>query len=158
MQNRFSKFLLLSVLLFLALAGCQSQPEESKEGPAAAYWKYYKACEDGKFNSAKLYLTEEAKAQNASIGACGFTHDSINRTEMESGGGERIFSDDPIVDNWTFSTNGVATMGMFDIPTFGYGPGMEKMAHTPNEYVDIDDLIKCAAFYAAYPWELINNK
>lgn len=65
-----------------------------------------------------------------------------------------LFSKTPIVDKWTFSTNGVATMGMFGIPTFGYGPGMEQMAHAPNEYVLIDDLVKCTAFYAAYPWEL----
>jgi putative selenium metabolism hydrolase len=65
-----------------------------------------------------------------------------------------VFDQQPVVDKWTFSTNGVATMGMFGIPTLGYGPGMEKMAHAPNEYVEIDDLVKCAAFYAAYPWEI----
>jgi putative selenium metabolism hydrolase len=66
---------------------------------------------------------------------------------------ESLFRVKPVVDKWTFSTNGVATMGMFGIPTFGFGPGMEKMAHAPNEYVAIDDLSKCAAFYAGFPWE-----
>jgi putative selenium metabolism hydrolase len=61
-----------------------------------------------------------------------------------------LYDEAPVVDKWTFSTNGVATMGMFNIPTFGFGPGMEKLAHAPNEYVDIDDLVKCAAFYANY--------
>ena len=68
-----------------------------------------------------------------------------------------LFGGNPAVDKWTFSTNGVATMGMFGIPTFGYGPGMEKLAHAPNEYVLIDDLVKCAAFYAAYPWEMMKQ-
>jgi len=63
-----------------------------------------------------------------------------------------LFAQNPVVDKWIFSTNGVATMGMFNIPTFGFGPGMEKLAHAPNEYAAIDDLVRCAAFYAAYPW------
>ena len=67
---------------------------------------------------------------------------------------QSLFDQKPVVDKWTFSTNGVATMGMFNIPTFGYGPGMEKMAHAPNEYMNIADLVKCAAFYASYPWML----
>ncbi len=67
-----------------------------------------------------------------------------------------LFGDAPLFDKWTFSTNGVATMGMFDIPTFGFGPGMEKMAHAPNEFVAIDDICRCAAFYACYP--LMINK
>jgi len=71
-------------------------------------------------------------------------------------GYQSLFKTKPVVDKWTFSTNGVATMGMFNIPTFGYGPGMEKMAHAPNEHVAIDDLFKCAAFYAGIPWEIAN--
>lgn len=63
-----------------------------------------------------------------------------------------LFNTIPIIDKWTFSTNGVVTMGMFNIPTIGFGPGQEKMAHAPNEYCAIDDLVRCAAFYAYYPW------
>jgi putative selenium metabolism hydrolase len=63
-----------------------------------------------------------------------------------------LFNAEPVIDKWTFSTNGVATMGMFGIPTIGFGPGQEKMAHAPNEFVAIEDLVRCAAFYAYYPW------
>jgi putative selenium metabolism hydrolase len=63
-----------------------------------------------------------------------------------------LFNGKPVIDKWTFSTNGVATMGMFNIPTIGFGPGQEKLAHAPNEYCAIDDLVRCSAFYAAYPW------
>jgi len=73
-------------------------------------------------------------------------------------GYQSLFKAKPVVDKWTFSTNGVATMGMFNIPTFGYGPGMEKMAHAPNEHVAIDDLFRCAAFYAGVPWEIANRE
>ncbi len=81
-------------------------------------------------------------------------HDYLDKA---SGCYESLFDTEPVIDKWTFSTNGVATMGMFDIPTFGYGPGMEKMAHAPNEYMNIDDLVKCSAFYAAYPFAFVNE-
>ncbi len=62
-----------------------------------------------------------------------------------------VFSEQPQVDKWTFSTNGVATMGMFDVPTIGFGPANEVYAHTVNEQVAVDDLIKAAAWYAHFP-------
>lgn len=66
-----------------------------------------------------------------------------------------LFEKKPKLGKWTFSTNGVATMGMFGIPTIGYGPGRESLAHAPNEFVEIDDLVKCSAFYAVLPWLLV---
>lgn len=63
----------------------------------------------------------------------------------------RLFGEDPRVDKWTFSTNGVATMGMFNIPTFGFGPAHEKYAHTVDDQVPIAHLASAAAFYAAFP-------
>lgn len=56
----------------------------------------------------------------------------------------------PKVDKWTFSTNGIATMGMFGIPSFGLGPGNEEFAHSPKEHIPVDHLVKAAAFYAAF--------
>jgi acetylornithine deacetylase/succinyl-diaminopimelate desuccinylase-like protein len=65
---------------------------------------------------------------------------------------KKLFGKSPKIGKWEFSTNGVATMGMYQIPTFGYGPGDEKQAHAPNESVPINDIIKAAAFYAYFPW------
>ena len=62
-----------------------------------------------------------------------------------------LFGGEPRVDKWTFSTNGVAIMGMFGIPCIGFGPGKEKEAHAPNERTWKADLVRCAAFYAAMP-------
>ena len=57
----------------------------------------------------------------------------------------------PVVDKWVFSTNGVATAGRLNIPTIGFGPGNEVHAHTVNEFMPAEDLVKAAAFYAAIP-------
>lgn len=58
---------------------------------------------------------------------------------------------EPVVDKWTFSTNGVSIMGRYNIPCIGFGPGKEAQAHAPNEITWKDDLVKCAAVYAAVP-------
>ncbi|NHJ31520.1 MAG: YgeY family selenium metabolism-linked hydrolase [Asgard group archaeon] len=57
------------------------------------------------------------------------------------------FGTEPETKFWQFSTNGVATKGLFDIPTIGFGPGDEKYAHTCEEHVPIDHLIKATEFY-----------
>lgn len=62
------------------------------------------------------------------------------------------------VGHWTFSTNGVATAGMFGIPTIGFGPGHEKFAHFPDEQVEIDHLVRAAAFYAGFVVEHAKDK
>lgn len=64
----------------------------------------------------------------------------------------------PRVDKWTFSTNGVAIMGREGIPVIGLGPGREEEAHAPNEKTYKDDLVQCAAVYAALPTIYIDNK
>ena len=61
-----------------------------------------------------------------------------------------LFGEDPKVDKWTFSTNGVGIMGLYGIPTLGFGPGNEIYAHAPNERIPIDHLHKAVAFYVAF--------
>lgn len=56
----------------------------------------------------------------------------------------------PEVGKWVFSTNGIATAGMFGIPTLGFGPGNEVHAHTPEDQCPIDHLTISARFYAAF--------
>jgi putative selenium metabolism hydrolase len=70
---------------------------------------------------------------------------------------QRLFGTVPAVDKWMFSTNGVATMGLSNIPTFGFGPGNEQMSHAVDEWVAIDDLVRCAAFYAYFPWIVVGH-
>ena len=57
----------------------------------------------------------------------------------------------PLTDKWTFSTNGVSIQGRYGIPCVGFGPGAESWAHAPNEITWKQDLVTCAALYAAVP-------
>lgn len=75
-------------------------------------------------------------------------------------GKDRIWADDtakekrqgrPLIDKWTFSTNGVSIQGRYGIPCVGFGPGAESQAHAPNEITWKQDLVTCAALYAAVP-------
>ncbi|EAM5884544.1 YgeY family selenium metabolism-linked hydrolase [Salmonella enterica] len=64
---------------------------------------------------------------------------------------EGLFGKAPVVDKWTFSTNGVSIMGRHGIPVIGFGPGKEPEAHAPNEKTWKEHLVTCAAMYAAIP-------
>ena len=61
-----------------------------------------------------------------------------------------LFNFKPAVGRWLFSTNAISIKGIYDIPVIGFGPGDEALAHSPNEMVLIEDLVKASAFYAAY--------
>ena len=62
-----------------------------------------------------------------------------------------LFNKEPLVDKWTFSTNGVSIMGLHGIPCIGFGPGHEDQAHAPNEKTWKSELVKAAAMYAVIP-------
>ncbi len=66
---------------------------------------------------------------------------------------QELYNKVPIIDKWTFSTNGIAITGIHGIPTIGFGPGNEILAHAPNEKVPISDLVVASAFYAAFAYK-----
>ncbi len=70
---------------------------------------------------------------------------------------KRLFCSEPLLDKWTFSTNGVSIMGMHGIPCIGFGPGHEDQAHAPNEKTWKDELVKAAAMYVAIPLIYVNE-
>ncbi len=57
----------------------------------------------------------------------------------------------PRVARWNFSTNGIATCGLFGVPTVGFGPANEIYAHTPDDQCPVDHLTAAARFYALFP-------
>lgn len=64
---------------------------------------------------------------------------------------QEIFDQEPKVDKWTFSTNGVAIMGLHGIPCVGFGPAHEIYAHSVDDQIPVDHLVRAASFYAAFP-------
>lgn len=56
---------------------------------------------------------------------------------------------DALVSHYAFCTNGSATAGRLGIPTLGYGPGDEALAHRADEFVEVNDVVKAAYGYAA---------
>jgi putative selenium metabolism hydrolase len=64
---------------------------------------------------------------------------------------EGVLGERPRISRWHFSTNGVATMGVYGIPTVGFAPGLEELAHTTQERVSVEDLLKATAVYSLIP-------
>jgi putative selenium metabolism hydrolase len=71
---------------------------------------------------------------------------------------KQVFGTEPKVDKWTFSTNGVSTMGMMGVPTIGFGPANEIYAHSIDDQIPVEHLVKAAAFYAAFPAFYLQTK
>jgi putative selenium metabolism hydrolase len=52
---------------------------------------------------------------------------------------------------WNFSTNGIYWAGKAGIPAIGFGPGDEVTAHTTEDSVPLDDVVRATEFYALLP-------
>lgn len=59
----------------------------------------------------------------------------------------RELGDAPILTHYSFCTNGSHYAGELGIPTVGYGPSPEALAHTIDEYVLMEQLTKSAEGY-----------
>ncbi len=55
---------------------------------------------------------------------------------------------------WNFSTNGIYWAGKAGIPSIGFGPGDEVTAHTVNDSVSLDEVVKATEFYAVLPSQI----
>lgn len=61
---------------------------------------------------------------------------------------ERVLGAPPRLGVWPFSTDGAYTMGTAGIPTIGFGPGDERLAHTADEHIRLADVAAAARGYA----------
>jgi len=61
----------------------------------------------------------------------------------------------PRLQVWTFSTDGVYTMGEMGIPTIGFGPGEERYAHAADECIRLDGVLQAAHVYACMAQEIL---
>jgi putative selenium metabolism hydrolase len=71
---------------------------------------------------------------------------------------EQALGEPPHVGRWNFSTNAVATCGLFKVPTVGFGPGHEIHAHTPEDQCPVAHLTAAARFYALFPGSFVNGR
>lgn len=53
----------------------------------------------------------------------------------------------PAIGHYSFCTNGSGSMGERGIPTLGFGPSYEHLAHVVDEYIEIDQLLGAYAGY-----------
>jgi len=53
------------------------------------------------------------------------------------------------ISRWSFPTNGVATMGLYGIPTVGFAPTVEELTHATEERVKEDGIITPTAVSTA---------
>lgn len=63
----------------------------------------------------------------------------------------------PKITKYNFCTNGSHYAGEAKIKTIGMGPSKESLAHTINEYVEIDELTKVCECYYGIMKSLLNN-
>lgn len=61
----------------------------------------------------------------------------------------------PELSHYAFCTNGSGTAGRLGIPTIGFGPGQEELAHRVDEYIDVDELVLAARGYAGIACQLV---
>lgn len=56
---------------------------------------------------------------------------------------------EPVIRHWQFATDGAWSMGVLGIPTIGFSPCEERLAHVIDEHVRIDSMKEAAKVYAA---------
>jgi putative selenium metabolism hydrolase len=71
---------------------------------------------------------------------------------------EKALGSRPRLKVWRFSTDGTYTRGIAGIPTVGFGPGEERLAHTANEHVRVADVLAAVDGYAQIGRDLLGRR
>ena len=77
----------------------------------------------------------------------GWVFDDNNPFVQTALAGLRSAGLDPQIAQYSFCTNGSHYAGEAGIPTIGFGPSREDLAHTIDEYIEIDQLLRAAKGY-----------
>jgi len=64
---------------------------------------------------------------------------------------ETLWGEKRTLGTWDFSTNGTYWAGKAGIPSIGFGPGDEELAHRIDEHVPLDEVVDATEFYALFP-------
>jgi putative selenium metabolism hydrolase len=62
---------------------------------------------------------------------------------------------DPDLGSYQFCTNGAYSAGYAGIPTIGFGPSHEELAHVVDEYIEIDQLVGACRGYSGIATSLL---
>jgi acetylornithine deacetylase len=70
-----------------------------------------------------------------------------------------VFEKDPIIEASPWGTDGGLFTQIKQMPTIVFGPGETKVAHYPDEYIDLDELFRCAEImaYTILDWCEVNE-
>lgn len=61
---------------------------------------------------------------------------------------QQVIKEEPVIQAAPWGTDGGLLSVVGDIPTLVFGPGVTEVAHFPNEYIEIDKMIKAAEIIA----------
>ncbi|MFB7140462.1 peptidase [Gottfriedia sp. NPDC056225] len=61
---------------------------------------------------------------------------------------QQVYNKEPIIEASPWGTDGGLFTQVKQIPTIVFGPGETKVAHYPNEYIDLDEMFRCAEVIA----------
>jgi putative selenium metabolism hydrolase len=79
----------------------------------------------------------------------GWLYDEQDEFVQAALSGLRKIGLNPEIAHYSFCTNGSHYAGEVGIKTIGFGPSKENIAHTINEYIELDQLFKAAEGYYA---------
>lgn len=77
----------------------------------------------------------------------GWLYDDQNEFVQAAYSGLREAGLNPQITQYSFCTNGSHYAGEAGIKTIGFGPSRENLAHTIDEYIEVDQLLKATAGY-----------
>jgi len=64
----------------------------------------------------------------------------------------------PVYDRMVAWSDAAHSAALFGVPTVLYGPGVEGVAHSSGEYVEVETLISCTRVVATYLWQQLARR
>ena len=130
----------------------ENLPACKKHGAVVSMYQYDRPAWTGLVYETECYFPTWINKETAPhVQALADAHKALYGEQRIGNEGSMHLRNRPLIDKWTFSTNGVAIQGRYGIPCVGFGPGAESQAHAPNEITWKQDLVTCAAVYALVP-------